>query len=61
VGPFDLGNGALSSYMIDLSIIVSLLPLGIKTGVGTFSNYEECVMGGVGIRLLWRLLNLWRR
>jgi hypothetical protein len=61
MGPFGLGDGAFNSYMIDLPLIVSLLPLSIKIGVGTFGYCENCVMGGEGIILLWKLLDLWRR
>jgi hypothetical protein len=61
VGPFGLGNGAFDSYMIDLPIIVSLPPLGIKIGVGTSGYCVDCVVDGKGIRLFWRLLDLWRR
>jgi hypothetical protein len=31
VGRFGLGNRTFDSYMIDLSIIVSLLPFGVKS------------------------------
>jgi hypothetical protein len=35
VRPFGLGNEAFDDYMIDSSIIVSLLPLGVKISVIT--------------------------
>jgi hypothetical protein len=60
MGPFGLGNGAFGCYMIDLLVIVSALSLGIKIGVGTSDNYEQCAMGGEGVGLLRRLLDLWR-
>jgi hypothetical protein len=43
--------------MIYFSVVVSALSLGVKAGVGTSDNSEDCVMGGEGIRLLWRLLD----
>jgi hypothetical protein len=61
VGPFDLGNGAFDNYMIDLSIVVSLLSLGIEISVGASNNYEDCAMGREGIKLWWGLLDLWWR
>jgi hypothetical protein len=51
VGPFGLGNGDFDNYMIDLPIVVSVLSLGIKIGVATSCNCEDCVVGGEGIRL----------
>jgi hypothetical protein len=54
MGPFGLGNGAFDSCMIDLSVIVSTLSLGIEIGVGASGNYEDCAIGGEGIELLWR-------
>jgi hypothetical protein len=61
VGPFGLGNGGFNSYVIDLNVVVSVLSLGIKIGVGTSRNCEDCAVGREGIELLWRLLDLWLR
>jgi hypothetical protein len=58
--PLGLGNGAFDIYMIDLPIIVSALSFRIQIGVGTPGNYKDCVMGGEGVGLLWRLLDLRR-
>jgi hypothetical protein len=44
--------------MIGLSIIVSPLPLGVKIGVRTSGDCKDCIMGGEGISLLWRLTDL---
>jgi hypothetical protein len=41
MGPFGSGYGAFDSDMIDLSIIVSALPLGIKIGVGASGDCEN--------------------
>jgi hypothetical protein len=61
VGPFGLGTRTFDSNTIDLPVVVSALSLGIKISLGTFGNCEDCVMGGQGISLLWRLLDLrWR-
>jgi hypothetical protein len=38
VGPFSLNDGAFNGYMVDLPIVVSLLPLGVKIGVGASSD-----------------------
>jgi hypothetical protein len=46
MGPFALGDGAFDGNVIDLSVIVSLLPLVIKVGVGASGNCENCAMGG---------------
>jgi hypothetical protein len=59
VGPFGLGYGALDD-MINLPIVTFELSLGIKIGVGTSDDCEDCAMGGEGIRFLRRLLSLWR-
>jgi hypothetical protein len=56
MGLFGLGNGAFDNYMIDLSLIVYALSLGIKIGVRTSGDCEDCVMGGDSVGLLWRAL-----
>jgi hypothetical protein len=61
MGPFGLGNGAIDGNMIDLSIVVSPLPLVIKISVGDSDNYENCAVDGKAIGLLRRLMNLERR
>jgi hypothetical protein len=38
VEPFSLNDGAFNDYMVDLPIVVSLLPLGVKIGVGASSD-----------------------
>jgi hypothetical protein len=43
VRPLDMGNGAFD-YVIYLSIIVSVLPLGAKVGIGTAGNCKDCAM-----------------
>jgi hypothetical protein len=61
VGPFGLGDGAFNNYMIYFSIVISVLSLGVKIGVGASDNCEDCAMGEKGFKLLWRFLDLWRR
>jgi hypothetical protein len=34
--------------MIYFSVVVSALSLGVKAGVGTSGNSEDCAMGGEG-------------
>jgi hypothetical protein len=46
--------------MINLPIIVYVLSLGVKIGVGTFGDCKDCAMGGEGVGLLQRFLDLWR-
>jgi hypothetical protein len=60
VGPFGLGNGTFDSDMIDLSVIVMVLSLGVEIGVGTSSNCKDCTVVGESFRLLWRFLDLWQ-
>jgi hypothetical protein len=52
VRPFGLSNWAFDSYLIYFSVVVSVVSLCVKVGVGTSGNYENCVMGGEGIGLL---------
>jgi hypothetical protein len=64
MGPFGLGYGAFDSNMIDMSVIVSALSLGVKIGVEASGNYEDCAVGREGIRLLQRFTDWrwrWRR
>jgi hypothetical protein len=61
MGPFGLGNWAFDSYMINLSILIFVMSLGVKIGVGTSDNCEDCVVGEECIILLRRLLDLWWR
>jgi hypothetical protein len=55
-----MSNGAFNSYMIYF-VVISMLSLGVKVGVGTSGNCENCAMGGERIGLLQSLLDLWRR
>jgi hypothetical protein len=59
VGLFGLVNWAITSYMINLSIVLSTLSFCVKICDGTAGNCEDCAVGGDGIRLLWRFLDLW--
>jgi hypothetical protein len=54
IGPFSLSYRALNGDMVDLSIIVSSLSLGIKIDIGVFGNCGDCTMGGESVELLWR-------
>jgi hypothetical protein len=58
MGPFGLGDGALNDNMIDLSVIISLLPLVIEVSVGASGDCKNRVMGGIAIDLLWGLADL---
>jgi hypothetical protein len=61
MGPLGLGNRVFDSYTINFLVLVFAPSLGIKISVGTTGNCEDCVMGGECVRLVWRLLYLWRR
>jgi hypothetical protein len=56
--PFGLGDGAFDDNVVNLSIIVSFLPLVIKIGIGASGNCENCAMGGKVVGLLRRLVDL---
>jgi hypothetical protein len=56
-----LCDGAFNSNVIDLFVIVSPLPLGVKIGVGDPSDGEDCVVGGESVGLLQRFMDLWWR
>jgi hypothetical protein len=61
VGPFGLGNKTFDNDVIDLPIIIVVLSLNVKIGVGTSGNCEDCAMGGEIVNLLRRFLDLrWR-
>jgi hypothetical protein len=53
-----LGNRTFDDNVIDFSVIVSLLPLGIKISVGASGDCKACVVGGETISLLRRLMDL---
>jgi hypothetical protein len=59
VGPLCLCNGAFDSYVIYLSVIVSVLPLGVEIGVGTSGDHKDCARGWKSFALLLVFLILW--
>jgi hypothetical protein len=61
VRPLGLGNGAFDSCMTYVSVIVSVLPLGVEVGIGTSGNCKECAMSWECFVLLLGFLGLWRR
>jgi hypothetical protein len=58
VRPFGFGDRTFDSQMIDLSVVVSLLPLVLKVGIGASNDSEDCAMGGKVVALLWRFTDL---
>jgi hypothetical protein len=58
VVPFGFSNRTFDGYMIDLSVIVSLLPFIVEVGVGASGDGEDCAMGGKVVGLLRRLSDL---
>jgi hypothetical protein len=61
VRPLGLSDGAFNGYMVYFSVIISALALGVKVGVGTSGDCEDCTVGGECIILLLGFLNLWWR
>jgi hypothetical protein len=53
-----LVNKTFDGYVIDLSIIVSMLPFIVEVGVGASGDGEDCTMGEKVVRLLWKLADL---
>jgi hypothetical protein len=58
VRPFGFGDRTFDSQMIDLSVVVSLLPLVLEVGIGASNDSEDCAMGGKVVALLWRFTDL---
>jgi hypothetical protein len=61
VRPFGLSDAAFDGNVIDLAVIVSHLPLGVKISVGAFGDCEDYAMDGESIGLLQRFADLWWR
>jgi hypothetical protein len=59
VRPLGLGNGAFDSYMIYFSIIVLVLLLCVKVGIGTSDNCTDCARSWYDFILLLGFLSLW--
>jgi hypothetical protein len=60
VGPFSLGNRTFDDNMVDLVIIVSALPLGIKVSITAPSDCKYCAVRWKSFGLLLGFLDLWR-
>jgi hypothetical protein len=58
VGPYGFGDRAFDGHMIDLSVVISPLPLIVKVSVGASGDGENCVVGREVVILLWRLADL---
>jgi hypothetical protein len=58
MGPLGLGDETFDNNMIDLSIVISSLPLVIEISVGTSGDCKNCEVGGEAIGLLRRLADL---
>jgi hypothetical protein len=56
-----LSDGAFNRYMVYFLVVISTLSLGVKVDVETSGDCEDCTVGGEGIILLMRFLNLWWR
>jgi hypothetical protein len=61
VRPFGFSNGTFDGNVIDLPVIITMLSLGVEVGIGASGNCDDCAMGGEGVSLLRRFLDLrWR-
>jgi hypothetical protein len=58
VGLFDFDDGAFDDHMVDPLVVISLLSLIAKVGVGASGDGENCVMGRKVVILLHRLTDL---
>jgi hypothetical protein len=56
-----LCKGAFDDYVIYLSVIVSMLSLGVEISVGTSGNHKDYAMDWESFALLPRFLILWWR
>jgi hypothetical protein len=55
---FGFGDRTFDGYMIDLSIVLSLLPFIVKVGVGTSGDGKNFSVDGEVVGLLWWLVDL---
>jgi hypothetical protein len=61
VGQFGLCNGTFYGDMINMSVIIMMMSLGIEVSVGTSDNCKDCALCGESVSLLWKFLDLkWR-
>jgi hypothetical protein len=58
VGPFGFGDRTFDNHMIDLSVVVSPLPLVHEVGIGASGDGENCAVGGKDVALLRRIVDL---
>jgi hypothetical protein len=56
-----LCNGTFDGDVIDVPVMITMLSLGVKIGIGTSDNCDDCAVCGESVSLLWRFLDLrWR-
>jgi hypothetical protein len=58
VGPFGFDDRTFDGHMIDLSLVVTPLPLVVEVNVRTSGDGENCTVGGKVVGLLRRLADL---
>jgi hypothetical protein len=58
VGPFSFCDRTFNDHAIDLSVVVSLLPLIVEVGVRTSHDGENCTVGRKVVSLLRSLTDL---
>jgi hypothetical protein len=56
--PFGFGDRTFDGYMIDLSIVLSLVPFIVKVGVRTSGDGKNFTVDGEVVGLLWWLVDL---
>jgi hypothetical protein len=59
MGPLSLSNGVFDGYMIYFSVIVSVLLLGFKVGIGASDDRKDCILSWKSFVLLLGFLDLW--
>jgi hypothetical protein len=61
MGPRGSSDRILNSDVVNLSVIITPLPLVIEIGVGASGYCKDCAMSGEGVNLLQRLVDFWWR
>jgi hypothetical protein len=61
VRPVGLGNGAFDSYVIYFSVVVSVISLAVKVGIGAPNDCKDCAVSWEDFGLLLGFSDLWRR
>jgi hypothetical protein len=55
-----VGDWTFDNHIIDMSVIISLLPLVVEVIIEASGDGENCAVGGEVVSLLWRFTDLER-